>query len=189
MPDQGCATPPMIGETLDHYRIIDRLGAGGMGVVYRAHDRRLNRDVAIKVLQPELVVDGHGMARFHREARALAALNHPNIASIYGVEEYESSGALVMELVEGPTLGARIAQGAIPLEEALPIALQIAQALECAHEHGIIHRDLKPGNIKLKEDGTVKVLDFGLASSSIPRAMLSTPNSRPGPASRPRTRA
>src|SRR5271165_5364597 len=122
----------MIGETLDQFRIIDKLGDGGMGVVYRAHDGRLNRDVAIKVLLPELVADGHGMARFHREARALAALNHPNIASIYGFEEYESSGALVMELVDGPALADRIAHGIIPLEEALSIALQITEAMECA---------------------------------------------------------
>ncbi len=153
----------MTGETLDQYRILEKLGAGGMGVVYRAHDQRLDRDVAIKVLRPELMVDGHGTPRFHREARALAALNHPNIAAIYGFEEHESSGALVMELVEGPTLADRIAQGSIPVEEALSVALQIAEALECAHEHGIIHRDLKPGNIKFTEDDTVKVLDFGLA--------------------------
>ncbi|HMK28612.1 MAG TPA: protein kinase [Terriglobales bacterium] len=153
----------MITETLHHYRILEKLGSGGMGVVYRAHDQRLNRDVAIKVLSSELMGDGRGTSRFQREARALAALNHPNIASIYGFEEFNASGALVMELVEGPTLADRISRGRIPFPEALRIALQIAQALECAHEHGIIHRDLKPSNIKLQEDGSVKVLDFGLA--------------------------
>ncbi|HXZ81471.1 MAG TPA: protein kinase [Terriglobales bacterium] len=152
----------MIGEGLEHYTVLDKLGSGGMGVVYRARDQRLERDVAIKFLAPELL-DARGSARFHREAQALAALNHPNIASIYALEEINSSAALVMELVEGPTLADRINAGNIPIEEALRIARQLAEALECAHERGIIHRDLKPSNIKLKQDGTVKVLDFGLA--------------------------
>jgi len=153
----------MIGETLDHYQILHEIGAGGMGVVYRAHDSQLNRDVAVKVLPAELLGVSDDIARFHREARTLAALNHPNIASIYGFEEFQSSGALVMELVDGPTLAERMSQDPLSIKEALSIARQIAEALECAHNHGIIHRDLKPGNIKLREDGTVKVLDFGLA--------------------------
>ena len=160
-----------------------------MGVVYRAHDEQLNRNVAIKVLRPDLMADGHGVTRFRREARALAALNHPNIAAIYGFEEHESSGAIVMELVQGPTLADRIAKGSIPIDEALSIAVQIVEALECAHDHGIVHRDLKPGNIKLTADGTVKVLDFGLARFLEPEnqsgqieqsTTVSEPTSNPG---------
>src|SRR5262245_18997152 len=134
-----------------------------MGEVYRARDTKLDRDVAIKVL-PELFVSvPERVARFQREAKTLAALNHPQIGGIYGFEDAGGVRALVLELVDGPTLADRIAQGPIPLEDALPIARQIAEALEAAHEQGIIHRDLKPANIKLRSDGTVKVLDFGLA--------------------------
>src|SRR2546428_1315315 len=151
------------GTRVGPYDILSALGAGGMGEVYRARDTKLNRDIAIKVL-PELVArDPERLARLEREAQLLAALNHPNIAQIHGLEESNGIRALVMELVEGPTLAERIADGAIPLDEALPIARQIADALEAAHEKGIIHRDLKPANIKVREDGTVKVLDFGLA--------------------------
>ena len=139
-----------------------------MGEVYRARDTKLNRDVAIKVLLPAVTNDPDRLARFSREAQVLAALNHPNIAHIHGLEESGDTRALVMELVEGPTLADRIAQGAIPLDEALPIAMQIADALEAAHEQGIIHRDLKPANIKVRDDGTVKVLDFGLAKAIEP---------------------
>ncbi len=153
------------GTTLGSYEILALLGAGGMGEVYRAHDTKLNRDVAIKVLLPAVANDPDRLARFSREAQVLASLNHPNIAHIHGLEESEGVRALVMELVEGPTLAERIAQGAIPLDEALPIARQIAEALEAAHEQGIIHRDLKPANIKVRPDGTVKVLDFGLAKA------------------------
>jgi serine/threonine protein kinase len=153
------------GRTISHYRIAAMIGAGGMGEVYRATDTKLGRDVALKVIPREFTREAQHMARFQREAQLLASLNHPNIASIYGLEESAGVRALVMELVEGPTLGERIAQGAIPVEEALPIAKQIAEALEYAHEHGIIHRDLKPANIKLTEDGKVKVLDFGLAKA------------------------
>jgi eukaryotic-like serine/threonine-protein kinase len=129
--------------------------------VYRARDSKLNRDVAIKVLPAALANDADYMARFQREAQVLAALNHPNIAAIYGLEDY----AIVMELVEGATLAERISQGALPPEEALPIARQIAEALEAAHEKGIVHRDLKPGNVKITPEGVVKVLDFGLAKT------------------------
>jgi serine/threonine protein kinase/Tol biopolymer transport system component len=153
----------MIGQTLGRYRVVEKIGAGGMGVVYRVHDEQLQRDAALKVLTSGLVADGAEMARFHREARALAALNHPNIASIYDFEESGPSEALVMELVEGPTLAERISKGPVPLKEALLVARQIADALDYAHERGIVHRDLKPANIKIKNDGTVKVLDFGLA--------------------------
>ncbi len=147
---------------------MSALGAGGMGEVYRACDTRLNRDVALKVLPTSFALDQERLARFRREAQVLAALNHPNIASIYGLEETNGTQALVLELVEGPTLADRIAEGPIAVEEALPIARQIAEALETAHEQGIIHRDLKPANIKVRADGTVKVLDFGLAKAVDP---------------------
>jgi eukaryotic-like serine/threonine-protein kinase len=155
----------MIGTKLAHYEITGKLGEGGMGVVYRAIDTKLNREVAIKVLPDTLTGDPGRMERFHREAQLLAQLNHPNIAGIHGVEESEGLYALVMEIAEGETLAERLASGAFPVEEALPVAKQIAEALEAAHERGIIHRDLKPANIKISEDGQVKVLDFGLAKA------------------------
>ncbi len=151
------------GTRLGPYEILGPIGSGGMGEVYRARDGKLDRDVAIKVLPDVFAADPERLARFEREAKALAALNHPNIAAIYGLEDGPDVKALVLELVEGPTLADRIAQGPIPVAEALPIARQIAEALEAAHEHGIIHRDLKPANIKVRADATVKVLDFGLA--------------------------
>ena len=139
-----------------------------MGEVYRARDTKLDRDVALKVLPQAFTDDPDRLARFEREAKVLASLNHPNIGHIYGLEEAEGQKALVLELVEGPTLAERIKQGPIPVDEALPIAKQIAEALEAAHEQGIIHRDLKPANVKVKDDGTVKVLDFGLAKALDP---------------------
>src|ERR1700680_4349399 len=141
-----------------------------MGEVYRATDTNLKRSVAIKVLPASVAGDAHRRARFQREAEVLAALNHPNIAAIYGLEKTPDFTALVMELVEGDDLSQRIARGAIPIDEALPIAKQIADALEAAHDQGIIHRDLKPANIKVRSDGTVKVLDFGLAKAMEPAA-------------------
>jgi hypothetical protein len=155
----------MLAQTIAHYRVQGKIGAGGMGEVYRATDTRLGRDVAIKVLPEALARDAECMGRFEREAKVLASLNHPNIASIYGFEESNGARALVMELVEGPTLAARIKQGPFPLDEVLSIAKQIAEGLEYAHERGIIHRDLKPSNVKLMADGQVKVLDFGLAKA------------------------
>jgi serine/threonine-protein kinase len=155
----------VIGQSVAHYKVTEQLGVGGMGEVYRAHDSKLHRDVALKVLPPALARDPDYMARFAREAQVLAALNHPNIAAVYGLEETAGATALVMELVPGETLADRIQRGPIPVEEAAQIALQIAQALEEAHEHGIIHRDLKPANIKITPDGKVKVLDFGLAKA------------------------
>lgn len=151
------------GVSIGPYQIVGPLGAGGMGEVYRARDARLNRDVALKVLPEVFALDTDRIARFKREAQVLAALNHPNIAAIYGFEEPNGVQALVLELIEGPTLADRLRRGRIPVDEALPIARQIAEALEAAHEVGIIHRDLKPANVKLRPDGTVKVLDFGLA--------------------------
>ena len=143
-----------------------------MGQVFRARDTKLDRDVAIKILPEAFAHDADRLARFQREAKTLASLNHPNIAAIYGLEESGGMTALVMELVEGDDLSQRIARGAIPLDEALPIAKQIAEALEAAHEQGIIHRDLKPANIKVRPDGTVKVLDFGLAKAMEPAAAI-----------------
>ena len=153
------------GTTLGPYAVSAKLGQGGMGEVWRARDTTLDRDVALKVLPEAFTADPDRLARFEREAKILASLNHPNIASIYGLEESEGGQfrALVLELVEGPTLADRIARGPIPIDDALPIARQIAEALEAAHEAGVIHRDLKPANIKVRDDGTVKVLDFGLA--------------------------
>ena len=144
-----------------------------MGQVYRARDTKLNRDVALKILPDAFARDPDRLARFTREAQTLASLNHSNIAAIYGIEESGDVRALVMELVEGEDLSQRIARGAIPLDETLPIARQIADALEAAHEQGIIHRDLKPANIKLRPDGTVKVLDFGLAKAVEPASAMS----------------
>jgi serine/threonine protein kinase len=150
------------------YEVLSALGVGGMGEVYRARDTRLERDVAIKVLPQAFASDRDRLMRFQREARVLASLNHPNIAVIYGIEDLSTSQALVMELVEGPTLADRIAQGPIAIAEALAIARQIADALASAHASGIVHRDLKPANIKLRPDGTVKLLDFGLAKAIEP---------------------
>src|SRR5262245_60907140 len=151
------------GTRVGSYEIVSVLGEGGMGQVWRARDTKLGRDVAIKVLPGSLTTDPGRLARFSREAQVLASLNHPNIAAIYHVEEADATPAIVMELVEGETLADRIARGPIPVDEALPIARQIADALEAAHEQGIIHRDLKPANIKVTPNGNVKVLDFGLA--------------------------
>ena len=162
------------GTTLGPYQVTAKIGEGGMGEVWQARDTKLDRDVALKVLPEAFTQDPDRLARFEREAKVLASLNHPNIGSIYGLEEAEGVKALVLELVEGPTLADRIKQGPIPIDEALPIAKQIAEALEAAHEQGVIHRDLKPANVKVKADGMVKVLDFGLAKAFQPDA--SDPN-------------
>jgi Tol biopolymer transport system component len=153
------------GSRLGVYEVVSPLGAGAMGEVWRARDTRLSREVALKVLPASLAMDRERLQRFEREAQVLASLNHPNIASIYGVEEADGQTALVLELVEGPTLDERIAQGPLPVDDAVGIARQIAEALEYAHERGVVHRDLKPANVKLSPDGRVKVLDFGLAKA------------------------
>ncbi len=158
------------GTRFGSYEILAKLGEGGMGLVYRARDLRLDRDVALKLLPEPFLADRDRLARFEREAKLLAQLHHPNIASIFGLEESDGTRALVMELVDGPTLAERIAEGPMPLDEGLAIARQIAEALEEAHEKGIIHRDLKPANVKLTPDGKVKVLDFGLAKAFDPSA-------------------
>src|SRR5215813_10661940 len=160
--------PLVPGDHIGAYEILGLLGKGGMGEVYRARDSKLNREVAIKVLPPALANDADYLARFQREAQVLAALNHPNIAAIYGLE----GNAIVMELVEGETL-----RTPLPVAEALAIARQIAEALEAAHDKGIIHRDLKPGNIKVTPEGVVKVLDFGLAKSAEKAPTSITPDS------------
>ena len=157
-----------VGARLGPYEVLAPLGAGGMGEVYRARDTKLNRDVALKTLPATLAADPDYLARFKRESQLLASLNHANIAAVYGFEDADSVHAIAMELVEGEDLAERIARGPIPVGEALAIARQLADALEAAHEHGIIHRDLKPANIKLRPDGTVKVLDFGLAKALDP---------------------
>ena len=156
------------GTILGPYKVTAKIGEGGMGQVYQATDTKLGRQVALKILPEAFAADPDRLARFQREAQVLASLNHPGIAAIYGIEEEDNTRALVLELVEGPTLADRISKGPIPIDEALPIAKQIAEALEAAHEAGVIHRDLKPANIKVREDGTVKVLDFGLAKAFDP---------------------
>src|SRR3972149_6818926 len=153
------------GTRLGPHEIVAPLGAGGMGEVYRARDTRLDRDVAIKVLPEALARDPERVARFQREAKVLASLNHPHIAAIYGFEEANAVRFLVLELVEGETLADRLKFGPLPVDEALGVCKQIAEAVETAHEHGVIHRDLKPANVKITPDGTVKVLDFGLAKA------------------------
>ncbi len=155
----------IVGQTLSHYRVTAAIGAGGMGEVYRATDTTLGREVAIKVLPPEVAGDPERLARFRREAHLLAALNHPNIAAIYGFEEAGGTPFLALELVEGEDLKERLARGPIPVDEVIDIAIQVAEALEEAHSKGIVHRDLKPANVKLSTAGKVKVLDFGLAKA------------------------
>ncbi len=145
------------------YAIEEEIGRGGMGVVYRAIDERLDRAVAIKALPDELSLDAFRLERFEREAKTLAALNHPHIAGIYGVEEQEDKKYLVLEFVDGETLADRLERGPLPADEALELMVKVAAGLEAAHEAGVIHRDLKPANVKVRSDGTVKVLDFGLA--------------------------
>ena len=155
----------MIGKTLSHYKIIEKIGQGGMGVVYRAEDTNLSREVAIKVLPEQFTQDPQRLARFEREAKLLASLNHPNIAAIYGLEEADGVRFLALELVEGETLAERVAKGPVPVEEALEVCRQITEGVEAAHEKGVIHRDLKPANVKVTPAGKVKILDFGLAKA------------------------
>jgi Tol biopolymer transport system component len=169
----------MPGARVGPYGILSALGAGGMGEVYRARDARLGRDVALKIIPDAFSADPDRLARFQREAKTLASLNHPNIGGIHGLEEANGVTAIVMELVEGEDLAQRLAHGAIPLDEALPIARQIAEALVAAHEQGIVHRDLKPANVKVRDDGTVKVLDFGLAKALEPAGVLSSSSHLP----------
>ena len=152
----------MIGKTLSHYKVLEKIGQGGMGEVYRAEDTNLSREVAIKVLPEQFTKDPQRLARFEREAKLLASLNHPNIAAIYGFEEADDVRFLAMELVPGETLQERVAKGPVPVEEALEVCRQIAEGVEAAHETGVIHRDLKPANIKITPEDQVKILDFGI---------------------------
>jgi serine/threonine protein kinase len=162
------------GTQFGGYTITSQIGLGGMGVVYRARDTKLKRDVAIKMLPRDVASDPERLARLQREAEVLASLNRPNIAHLYGIEGSQETTALVMELVEGPTLADRIAAGPIPIDEALPIVRQVVDALEAAHEQGVVHRDMKPANIKVRPDGVVKVLDFGLAKALDPASSQSS---------------
>ncbi len=155
----------MIGENISHYNVLEKIGQGGMGTVYRAQDTTLDREVAIKVLPEQFTQDPQRLARFEREAKLLASLNHPNIAAIYGFEEADGVRFLAMELVPGETLQERVAKGPVPVKEALEICRQIAEGVEAAHEKGVIHRDLKPANVKVTPEGKVKILDFGLAKA------------------------
>ncbi len=155
--------PALVGQQLSQYQIIEKIGSGGMGEVYRAHDAKLGRDVAIKVLPEHLARDAERVARFRREAQVLASLNHSNIAAIYDLQKVADTPFLILELVEGETLAEKIAAGPLPVDEAVGIAKQVAEALEAAHDKGIVHRDLKPANIKITPESKVKVLDFGLA--------------------------
>ena len=178
----------MIGRAIAHYEIVEKLGEGGMGVVYKARDTHLDRFVAIKVLPPERVADPSRKARFVREAKAASALNHPHIVTIYDIAQDAGADYIVMELLEGETLGRRIARGALTLAETLDIAIQIAGALEAAHGKGIVHRDIKPANLFLTSHGGCKILDFGLATRvargsetlTLPEAALTLPGSAVG---------
>jgi eukaryotic-like serine/threonine-protein kinase len=172
--------PLSTGTRLGSYELLAQIGAGGMGEVYKAHDTKLGRDVAIKILPEVFAHDADRLARFQREAKMLASLNHPNIATIHGLEHSDGVHFLIMELVSGDTLAERIKrEGAFPVEEALKIAVQIAEALEGAHEKGIIHRDLKPANVKVTPEGKVKVLDFGLAKAFAGDGASSDPSGSP----------
>ncbi len=167
------------GDPLGHYEILAPLGAGGMGEVYRARDPKLEREVAIKVLPADFAADPERLARFEREAKSLAALNHPNIATVHGFEKDGDTHFLVMELVDGEDLSERLRRGPIPVEEAVGLFIQIAEGLEAAHEKGIVHRDLKPANVKVTEDGRAKVLDFGLAKALEEPAPAADPSESP----------
>ena len=164
MPAPGSDVPGLSGRTISHYRVLDRLGSGGMGVVYRAEDLQLGRQVALKFLAPEFAEDPGARDRFQQEARAASALNHPNMCTVYSVEEWYGQPFISMELVEGETLAARLAEGPVPVAQAIALAIQVAAALEAAHRKGIVHRDLKPPNLMVTGSG-VKVLDFGIAKT------------------------
>ena len=170
----------MIGQTLSHYRITARIGAGGMGEVYRATDTKLGRDVALKVLPTEMASNPERRERFQREAQALAALDHPGIVSVFSVEESEGVHFLTMQLVEGESLDRLITEGGLPLERLLEIGAELADALAAAHDKGIVHRDLKPANVMIGKTGRVKILDFGASNRSPHARWRRSPHPRPG---------
>src|ERR1700735_2977021 len=153
----------MIGQTLGHYRIVERIGAGGMGVVYRAHDERLDRDVALKVLPDSMLADAAALKSFRKEARALSKLSHPNIATVHDFDVQDGVTFLVMEFIPGMTLDQKLSGGPLPEKEVIRIGVQLAQGLQAAHNEGLIHRDVKPSNLRITPDGRLKILDFGLA--------------------------
>src|SRR5690242_536467 len=163
------ASSQLVGQTLGHYHIFELIGAGGMGVVYRAHDEQLERDVAVKILPVGTLTDEAARKRFRKEALALAKLNHPNIATIFEFSSQNSTDYLVTEYISGQTLDERLAAGALSEKEVVDLGIQLTQGLSAAHEHGIIHRDLKPANLRLTSDARLKILDFGLAQL-MPRA-------------------
>jgi len=168
---------PIAGRTLGHYRILEQIGAGGMGVVYRAHDERLERDVALKVLPPGVLADESARKRFRTEALALSRLNHPNIATVHDFDSQEGIDFLVTEMVPGITLDDKLAAGPLPEKEVLQIGSQLADGLAAAHHEGVIHRDLKPGNLRLTPEGRLKILDFGLAKRLDPASHVSVTQS------------
>ena len=168
MANEAVGHDALVGQTLGHYRIIEKIGAGGMGEVFRAHDEHLDRDVAIKVLPPGTLGDESARKRFHKEALALSKLNHPNIATIHDFDTQQSVDFLVMEYIPGATLDEKPGGRPLPEKEVISLGAQLAEGLSAAHEHGVIHRDLKPGNLRLSSDGRLKILDFGLARLRLP---------------------
>ncbi len=168
MASQTASQDPLLGQTLGHYRIAEKIGAGGMGEVYRAHDEHLDREIAIKVLPPDTLADEHSRRRFRKEALALSKLNHPNIATIHDFDMQEGVDFLAMEYIPGITLSEKLAVGPLAEQQVIALGMQLAEGLSAAHEHGVIHRDLKPGNLRLTVDGRLKILDFGLAKLRVP---------------------
>jgi serine/threonine protein kinase len=174
MPDQATVNDSLLGLDLGHYRILERVGSGGMGVVYRAYDSHLEREVAIKVLNPGTISDNVARKRFRNEARLLSKLNHPNIATVHDFDTQEGCDFLVMEYIPGVTLSEKLRQGSLPEKEVIALGIQLAEGLCAAHEHAVVHRDLKPGNLRLTTDGRLKILDFGLAKLRAPSASVAT---------------
>ena len=163
MANHAVGEDPLVGQTLGHYRIIEQIGSGGMGVVYRAHDERLDREIAIKVLRPGTLAGESSRKHFRKEALALSKLNHPNIATIHDFDTERDVDFLVMEYIRGVTLNDKLAEASLPEKQVVALGVQLAEGLSAAHEHAVVHRDLKPGNLRITTDGRVKILDFGLA--------------------------